>query len=78
MAKKHGCQPDQIHFATVQRADFLNRDQAVVVASTCMTGTAGPDVHGVYTRDKSAAIEELAMEEVKLPHRVLFGNAGPT
>jgi uncharacterized protein YecT (DUF1311 family) len=77
LAKQHGCQPDDIHFASLQRADFLNAgyDQAVVVASTCMTGTAGPDVHAVYTRDKTGEIAELAMEEVKLTHRVLFGNA---
>ena len=77
LAKQNDCQPDQIYFWSVDQADFLKKgyDQAVVVASTCMTGTAGPDVHAVYTRDADGEIKELAMQEVKLPHNVLFGNS---
>lgn len=80
IAEKAGCPhpEDEIHFATVDQVDLLKLgyNQAVVVASTCMTGTAGPDVHAVYARNEEGEIEELPMEEVKLPHRrVLFGNA---
>ena len=45
------------------------------MASSCMTGTAGPDVHAVFTRDADGEIKELKMQEVKLPHNVLFGNS---
>ena len=77
LAKQYECQPDQIYFWKVQQFDFLGKghDQAVVVASTCMTGTAGPDVHSVYTRDEKGELEELTIQELKLGHRVLFGNA---
>jgi uncharacterized protein YecT (DUF1311 family) len=77
LAKHYECQPDQIHFWRVDQFDFLGKgyDQAVVVASTCMTGTAGPDVHAVYTRDEKGELKELAMQKLKLDHRVLFGNA---
>jgi len=77
LAKHSDCQVDQIYFSSVDQVDFLKAgyDQAVVVASTCMTGTAGPDVHAVFTRDEDGEIKELAMQELKLPHAVLFGNA---
>ena len=79
IAEKAGCAhpEDDIHVASVDQVDLLKLgyNQAVVVASTCMTGTAGPDVHAVYTRNEDGQIEELPMEEVKLPHRVLFGNS---
>jgi len=77
LAKQYDCQPDQIYFWKVDQFDFLGKgyDQAVVVASTCMTGTAGPDVHAVYTRDEKGELKELAMQELKLEHRVLFGNS---
>jgi uncharacterized protein YecT (DUF1311 family) len=77
LAKQYECQPDQIYFWKVDQFDFLGKgyDQAIVVASTCMTGTAGPDVHSVYTRDEKGELKELAMQELKMEHRVLFGNA---
>jgi uncharacterized protein YecT (DUF1311 family) len=77
LAKQSDCQPDQIYFSSVEQVDFLKAgyDQAVVVASTCMTGTAGPDVHSVYTRDENGEIRELTVQELKLPHQVLFGNS---
>lgn len=76
LAKQYECQPDQIYFSDVEQFDFLGKgyDQAVVVASTCMTGTAGPDVHSVFTRDEKGELKELAMQQAKLEHRVLFGN----
>src|SRR5271165_6831839 len=77
LAKANDCQPEQIYFSRVDQVDFLGLgyNQAVVVAGTCMTGTAGPDVHAVYTRYADGAIKELAMQEVKFTHQVLFGNA---
>jgi hypothetical protein len=38
-----------------------------------MTGTAGPDVHSVFTRDEQGELKELTIETPKLPP-VLFGN----
>jgi len=81
LAKQYECEPDQIYFSGVEQFDFLGKgyDQAVVVASTCMTGTAGPDVHAVFTRDEKGELKQLAMQEnaqeVKVGYRVLFGNA---
>ncbi|MGB7731026.1 MAG: lysozyme inhibitor LprI family protein [Candidatus Acidiferrum sp.] len=77
LAKENDCPPDQIYFSTVEQADLLKLgyDQAVVVASTCMTGTAGPDVHAVFTRDGDGGIKELKIQEVKLLNTVLFGNS---
>ena len=39
LAKQYECEPDQIYFSGVEQFDFLGKgyDQAVVVASTCMT-----------------------------------------
>jgi uncharacterized protein YecT (DUF1311 family) len=80
LAKQNECEPDQIHLGSVQQYDFLGKgyDQSVVVAYTCMTGTAGPDVHSVFTRDEKGKLKELAMQEVKLEHHVLFGNSNST
>jgi uncharacterized protein YecT (DUF1311 family) len=77
LAKENDCPPDQIYLSTLEQADLLKLgyDQAVVVASTCMTGTAGPDVHAVFTRDSNGEIRDLKMQEVKLPHAALFGNS---
>ncbi|HXY24481.1 MAG TPA: lysozyme inhibitor LprI family protein [Candidatus Acidoferrum sp.] len=77
LAKENDCEPSQIYFSSVEQFDFLGKgyDQAVVVAGTCMTGTAGPDVHSVFTRDDKGELKELKIEEVKLEHRVLFGNS---
>jgi len=77
LAKQSDCQVDQIYFSNVDQFDLLKAgyDQAVVVASTCMTGTAGPDVHAVFTRDEDGEIRELTMQELKLPHTMLFGNS---
>lgn len=52
---------DQIHIDHLEYYDFAGDGQqgAVVVASTCMTGTAGPDVHAVYKRGAGGKIVEL-------------------
>ena len=52
---------DQIHIDHLEYHDFFGdgQQQAVVVASTCMTGTAGPDIHAVYKRDAQDKVVEL-------------------
>jgi len=49
--------------------------EAIVVASSCTTGTAGPDVHSVLSRDSSGEIVELKIHEVDpSTYDNLFGN----
>jgi uncharacterized protein YecT (DUF1311 family) len=78
LAKQNDCErPDQIYFWSTERHDFLGigYDQTIVVASTCMTGTAGPDVHSVFTRDQKGELKELEFETPDLhKYPVLFGN----
>lgn len=54
--------------------------QAIVVASTCMTGTAGPDVHSIFARNANGKLVEHSLDRAafvfgpgpqKLP---VFGN----
>jgi uncharacterized protein YecT (DUF1311 family) len=49
--------------------------QVIVVASTCMTGTAGPDIHSVFSRDATGELIELPIAEAD-PKTFdnLFGN----
>jgi uncharacterized protein YecT (DUF1311 family) len=79
LAKDNDCQLEQIYLSVLEQVDFLNvgYPQAVVVAGTCMTGTAGPDVHSVFTRNAQGEITPLPMQELKLPP-VLFGNSNST
>src|SRR5215470_2665616 len=58
---------DQIHVDHMEYFDFLGdgKQEAVVVASTCMTGTAGPDVHAVYTRGADGKLVELPFLNAK-------------
>jgi hypothetical protein len=44
--------------------DHDGNDELIVTASTCNTGTAGPDVHSVYSRDGNAGFNELAIPDV--------------
>ena len=54
-------------------------EEALIVASTCLAGTGGPDVHAVYTLDPEGRPKEL---EVPEPEKHLtenvFGNANWT
>jgi len=78
LAKQNECPADQINFWKTDEHDFLGvgYPQLVVVAATCMTGTAGPDVHSVYTRDEKGELKELEMETPDLSkYPVLFGNS---
>ena len=58
---------DQIHIDHLEYFDFLGdpNQQAIVVASTCMTGTAGPDVHAVYARNAQGRLVELPFLDAK-------------
>jgi uncharacterized protein YecT (DUF1311 family) len=73
---------DKIAIDHLEFFDFRGdgHKEAVVVASTCMTGTAGPDVHAVYERGSDAKIVEHSLDQLdpvkpgsgfKLP---VFGN----
>ncbi len=58
---------DQIYINHLEYYDFIGdgRQEAVVVASTCMTGTAGPDIHAVYKRGADGKLEELPFLNAK-------------
>gem|GEM_PF-1885968 len=45
--------------------DQDGKEEAIVVASSCMTGTAGPDIHSVYRIISSSSAEELPTEDTK-------------
>jgi len=75
---------DQISINHLEYYDFTGDGQqdAVVVASTCMTGTAGPDIHAVYKRGADGKLVELpflnpkgdppSSDRASIP---IFGNA---
>jgi uncharacterized protein YecT (DUF1311 family) len=52
---------DQITIDHLEYHDFIGdgQQEAVVIASTCMTGTAGPDIHAVYKRDGDGKVVEV-------------------
>jgi len=52
---------EQLRFDHIEYFDFKGDgiQEAVVVASTCMSGTGGPDIHSVYGYDSSGKIYEL-------------------
>lgn len=53
--------------------------QAIVVVSTCMTGTGGPDIHMVVSRDSDGELEEMKVPEVEAKtYDNLFGNRNYT
>jgi uncharacterized protein YecT (DUF1311 family) len=56
---------DQIAIDLVEYFDLFGdgRKEAVVVASTCMTGTAGPDVHAIYGRDEKGEVVEHSLDD---------------
>ena len=60
---------EQLYVSHLEYFDFNGdgSDEAVVVASTCNTGTAGPDVHAVYTRDAAGKIVELPFPHIDPP-----------
>jgi uncharacterized protein YecT (DUF1311 family) len=66
-----------LYFYRLDYFDFKGDDtkQAIVVASTCMTGTAGPDIHSVFARDSDGELAELKIPEADpKTYDNLFGN----
>ncbi len=76
------CPDDQPpYFSQVDYHDFKGdgTQQAIVVASTCMTGTAGPDIHSVLSRNSDGELEEMKIAEVDpKTYDSLFGNRNYT
>lgn len=75
---------NQIHTDHLEYFDFNGdgTEEAIVVASTCMTGTAGPDIHTVYRRDAEGKLVEMPFHDQygdpffrqKGPDLPVFGN----
>jgi len=65
IAKDSGCEPRDISINSFGTFDFIGDGigQAVVVASTCNTGTAGPDIHSVFARQPDQSLAELKIED---------------
>ena len=77
--KQNDCPADSPpYFWRLDYYDFRGdgHEEAIVVASSCMTGTAGPDVHSVVDRDASGALVELKIPEAdSKTYDCLFGNS---
>lgn len=84
IAKQNDCGDDldQIHIIKLDEVDFTHdgRPQAIVVAMSCETGTAGPDVHAVVARNSKEELVELPFPRVdpKILDEVLFGPGNAT
>jgi len=76
--QKHDCPADPPPY--FWRFDFFDfkgdgNQEAIVVASTCMTGTAGPDVHSVVARDRAGSLVEWEIADADpSTYDNLFGN----
>ena len=72
------CPPDSAPFFwRLDHYDFKGngKPEAIVVASSCATGTAGPDVHSVIARDTSGDLVELKIPEAdEKVYDNMFGN----
>lgn len=88
---EHGLRHDPEHVILINHLEYFDftgdgQDEAIVVASTCMTGTAGPDVHAVFTRNASGEVVELPFHRAeeqtsssdKNPRLPVFGNPNYT
>jgi uncharacterized protein YecT (DUF1311 family) len=67
----------EVYFSRLDYYDFKGdgNQEAIVVASSCATGTAGPDVHSVVARDASGVLFELKIPEPdQKAYDSLFGN----
>lgn len=76
--QEHDCPPDPPpYFWRFDLFDFKGdgNQEAIVVASTCMTGTGGPDVHSVIARDRLGSLVEWEIANAD-PNTYdnLFGN----
>jgi Lysozyme inhibitor LprI len=76
--QKYDCPADPPpHFWRFDLFDFKGdgNQEAIVVASTCETGTAGPDVHSVLSRDSDGMLVEWKIADVDpSTYDNLFGN----
>lgn len=76
--QQHDCPADPLPY--FWRFDFFDfkgdgNQEAIVVASTCMTGTAGPDIHSVIARDRAGRLVEWELAEAdSSTYDNLFGN----
>lgn len=71
------CSPDDVRIDTLERFDFTGDGfpEAVVVAWTCTSGTGGPTVHAVLTRDADGRLSELRLPELeRRTYDALVGN----
>jgi hypothetical protein len=61
LAQNSDCKAEDITLDHLEYFNFTGSgaDEAVVVASTCATGTAGPDVHSVLSRQPDGSLTEL-------------------
>jgi hypothetical protein len=61
LAKSWQCDLDKVYIDDLPYFDFTGDgiDEAIVVASTCNTGTAGRDIHSVFTRRPDGSLAEL-------------------
>ena len=76
--QKYDCSADApVYFYRFDHHDFLGDgdEQAIVVASSCESGTGGPDIHSVFARDSDGELEVLKIAEVDpKTYDNLFGN----
>jgi uncharacterized protein YecT (DUF1311 family) len=76
--QKYDCPADPPpHFWRFDLFDFKGdgNQEAIVVASTCETGTAGPDVHSVLSRDADGVLVEWKIADADpSTYDNLFGN----
>jgi hypothetical protein len=66
--KKHFSKSPDCEGVDIDNLEYFDfagsgNEDAVVVASTCATGTAGPDVHAVLSRQLDGSITELKVPE---------------
>ncbi len=56
-----------IDITSIDYYDFTGngREEALVTASSCYAGTAGPDIHRVYKLDEAGTIRKLTINDNK-------------
>ena len=78
LAKANDCDDwRSVDINELQYFDFghSGSENLVVVASTCGTGTAGPDIHAVYARNSDGTFSELPVPDVdKRYYEGMVGN----
>jgi uncharacterized protein YecT (DUF1311 family) len=77
LAEQSQCELKDIYLDKMEYFNFTGHEwnDVIVVASTCNTGTAGPDVQSVFSWGGEGKLIELAIEKVNPKrYQVLFGN----